>query len=735
MARTQRVQKKGTTSVRNKKKRVSTKNGMTGKRKIENLLIVESPAKAKTIKKYLGKDYEVMATVGHVIDLPKSGLSVDTEHGYKPKWMTIKGKGAVLKRIKSAIKSANHTYLATDLDREGEAIAWHVQEYVKEGDLDRIVFNAVTKSALLDALKKPRKIDRDLVQSQIARRVLDRLVGYKLTEVLWHKIWYGLSAGRVQSVALRLIVEREELRDKFVPEEYWDIHAKMQEADQKYVVEASLTKRDGKKYQPQKKSDVDALQKDIKGKEFVVAKLSSKRKSKTPPPPMTTSMMQQAANNILGFSAKRTMGLAQALYQNGYITYMRTDSVALSAKALEQIRQRIEEIYGTNYLSDDIRRFKNKSKNAQEAHEAIRPTDITKDPGLLKDVLNKDESKLYSLIYNRALASQMAAQEVESISADLDVVGNTSSVYTFHIGGEKVLFDGYRKVIPAKADGEIMPVPKEMSEGDRGFVEEVDATQKFTKPKARYTEATLVKKLEELGIGRPSTYASIISTILARGYVVKIQKALKPTDVGRVVIKLLRNNFERLIDYDYTAGVEGDLDKIAAGAEEYESFIDREYKPLVQEIAKAEKEVKKEDLIIFGKSDEKCDKCGKDMYIKLGKYGKFLTCEDFPKCKGIKPLSGDDEDMDFEKYYLKQDKCPKCGGKMQLKNSKYGKFWGCENYPKCKHTVGLLLQEKCPECGSHLVERVGKWGKTFIGCSGYPDCRYIKKNKKTEDAA
>ena len=720
-----------------KKKATKTEKPNAKKRKAPILLIVESPAKAKTIKKYLGKDYDVIATVGHVIDLPKSKIGVNEESGkFEPQWQTIKGKGAVLKRIKKAADDADKVYLATDLDREGEAIAWHVQSYLKKDDLDRIVFNEVTKHALEKAIEAPRKINVDLVDAQFARRVLDRLVGYKVSELLWKKIWYGLSAGRVQSVALRLIVEREESRDAFIPEEYWVVKAGLTETNGKYTLETMLTKIDGKKLDNKKhkigsETEVRQLEEDVKDGAFILSKFKTRKKHNRAFPPLTTSTMQQSANTIYGYTAKRTMGVAQALYQNGYITYMRTDSVALSDDAIKSIRQTIEDKYGNEYLPQKPNFFKNKSKNAQEAHEAIRPTDMKNSPGLMKDVLTAEELKLYTLIYNRALASQMADQEVEVVSADFDVEGASGSRYVFHAGGEQEIFDGFRKVLgTGRKDENILP--SGMAEGDEARLDELKYEQKFTTPPARFTEASLVKELEKLGIGRPSTYASIISTLFARAYIEKVEKALKPRDIGRVVIKLLKMSFSRLVDYEYTAGVEDSLDKIAQGKKQYADFIGGEYTPLMQEIAEAEKDVKKEDLVTFGESDEKCDKCGKKMVIKLGRYGKFLSCPDFPKCKGIKALEEDTESMDFEHHYLKQDKCPDCGGRMVLKNSKYGKFWGCENYPECKHTTGLLLQEKCPECGKPLVEKKGRWGKTFIGCSGYPDCRYIKKTKKSK---
>lgn len=700
---------------------------------MKKLLIVESPAKAKTIKKYLGKDFEVMATLGHVIDLPKSKLGVDVEHGYKPIWTTMRGKAVVLRKLKRAADKVDEVYLAMDPDREGEAIAWHVANYLKLENPKRITYHEIVKDAILKALENPRGIDENLVNSQFARRVLDRLVGYQLSQLLWQKIWYGLSAGRVQSVALRLIVEREEEIQKFIPEEYWEIFALLENKDKNIKnLKAQLSKINKKKAKVANEKKAKQIKEASLNQELEVLDVQEKQVKRHPYPPFTTSTLQQAANNILGFSAKRTMALAQRLYQDGYITYMRTDSVYMSDKAIKEIRKLIKSKYGEKYLSEKVNVYKNKAKLAQEAHEAIRPTHFDVSLDEIKKKLGSAEAKLYGLIFNRAVATQMADKLSKRLSIKF---GNKTEdlELEWKVSFETLLFDGFRKVwggeITKKDDVVELENIGDIKKGDKFVAKDILTEQKFTKPPARYTDATLVKALESYGVGRPSTYASIISTIIVRKYVERIKKALKPTDVGILVANFLKKYFSRLVDYNYTAKVEDDLDKIAQGKVQYEPFIDRENTQLLKEIEQTSKSVKKEDVVILGESDEKCPKCGGPMVVRVGKFGKFLSCAKFPECKGIKSLTGGAEDLDYDKY-MEAPKCPKCGGEMELKIGKYGKFWACSNYPECKGTAPLLLREKCPECGHHLVERRGRWGKTFIGCSNYPKCKYIKKEEK-----
>jgi len=693
-----------------------------------NLLIVESPSKAKTINKYLGSDYKVLATVGHIIDLPKSKLGVDIDNGYEPLWEQIYGKGKIVKDLKKSIPKGGNVYLAMDPDREGEAIAWHTANALGLKEPQRVTFHEITQDAVKEAISKPREIDMDLVNAQKARRVLDRLVGYKLSEILWKKIWYGLSAGRVQSVALRLIVEKEEEREAFDSEEYWEVKVVVKD-NRNNLLEAKLQKKDGKKYIPKNKQEVEELEERIGNGKFVVKNISKKKISKHAFPPFTTSTLQQSAYNGLGFTSKRTMALAQQLYQSGYITYMRTDSVYLGAKAIESIRKLVQERFGEEYIPEKPNFYKTKSKNAQEAHEAIRPTDFWIDSKRISSELGDSAAKLYELIWKRAVSSQMSSKEVEVLSVSLTPMDLKSPEYEFLMGGERILFEGFRKVLFIKHESEDLQEINQLEKGDELTKEKFINEQKFTQPPARFTEASLIKKLEELGIGRPSTYATIISTILARGYVVKDGKAIVPLDVGRLVTNFLRGNFTRLVDYAYTAQVEDELDGISLGKKKYFPVIDEEFRMLTEAIAKAEKGVKKDDVVIIGKSEEKCPKCGGEMVVRVGRYGRFLSCAKFPECKGMKDISGGIE-IDFEKYE-KQDKCPKCGKGVVLKSGKYGKFWACEEYPDCKGVIPLLLKEKCPECGHNLVERRSKWGKTFIGCSNYPECKYIKNARKS----
>ena len=693
---------------------------MKNTKEYKNLLIVESPAKAKTINRYLGDDFKVMATVGHVIDLPKSELGVDVEKGYKPLYQVIHGKRKILQELKRALPEQGNVYLAMDPDREGEAIAWHVQEYLKLKDAKRVSFHEITKDAILQAIKSPSSVNEDLVEAQKARRVLDRLYGYKLSELLWKKIWYGLSAGRVQSVALRLVVEREEEREAFKPEEFWDFLVEVSKDGEKLKIK--LIKRDGKKYIPKKEQEVKEIEEMLDNYAYKVVDIVKKEIKRNPYPPYTTSTLQQSANNVLGFSAKKTMTVAQKLYQAGYITYMRTDSVYLAQKAIKEIREVIADKYGKQYLPEKERYYKNKAKNAQEAHEAIRPTDFSFDSSKLPS----DEARLYNLIWKRAVSSQMNPEIIEDLNIYFEPDAELKYKFTFLAKGQKIIFDGFRVVYGTAKEDEAIQYISNIKLGDIFKKERFLIEQKFTQPPARYTEASLVKKLESLGIGRPSTYATIISTILDRKYVERERKFLFPTDIGRVVAHFLKGNFTQLVDYQYTANVEDSLDEIAKGKEKYIPFLDSQYKPLMENIQKAEKNVKKEDVVVLGDSDEKCPICGAKMVIKLGKYGKFLSCSRFPECKGMKDINGEGEELDFNKY-LKVEKCPKCGSKMILKNGKFGKFWACENYPGCKTTMPLLLNEKCPECGRNLVEKKSRWGKTFKGCSGYPECKYIKK--------
>ncbi|MBN1618812.1 type I DNA topoisomerase [Candidatus Dojkabacteria bacterium] len=712
---------------------------------MKKLVIVESPSKAKTIEKYLGKDYKVYATKGHVMDLPKSDLGVDIEKNYEPKYEVIHGKKKLIKELKKLLpQNEQDVYLALDLDREGEAIADHVARSLKLENPNRIIFSEITKDAILSAIKNPRLIDTNLVNAQKARRVLDRLVGYKLSGLLWKKIWYGLSAGRVQSVATRLIVERERERDSFVPEEFWDIVAILAKSKSENPFPAKLVKKDDKKYTVVNESDAKSVKEFLKSADWHVSEVEKKERNQKSTPPFVTSTLQQAANNKLGFTAKRTMQIAQNLYQGvnikgigqtGLITYMRTDSTSISMIAIKSIRKFIKSNFGDKYLPDKPNFYKTKSRLAQEAHEAIRPTDIELTPEKLKSLLKDDQYKLYKLIWDKTLACQMSPIIyndnkifIEARKSDKD------SFYTFNLVGKEILFDGFSRIYPVYltnvSDKEQNDVFVDLEKGDKLICNDITLDQKFTKPRARFTEASLVKVLEKYGIGRPSTYATIISTIQARGYVKKDGRFLYPTDTGCVVNDFLVKYFSRIVDYDFTSEVEEDLDDVATKGDDWTIVVDKVYSPLQKEIDEKEKSVDKEDVVILSDSDEKCPECGGKMVVRLGRNGKFLSCASFPKCKGM--LGLDDEEFQAKidsGFYTKPDKCEKCGSPMELKSGKFGRFWACSNYPECKTTIPLLLGEKCPECGKNLVERKGRWGKSFIGCSGYPDCKYIKKDK------
>jgi len=697
----------------------------------KNLLLVESPAKAKTINKYLGSDFKVLATVGHIIDLPKSSLAVDVENNYEPQYETIYGKGKIIQELKRAVPKGGNVYLAMDLDREGEAIAWHVKNALKLKNPKRVTFNEITKDAVNKAVADAGKIDDNLVEAQKARRILDRLVGYKLSEIIWKKVWYGLSAGRVQSVALRLIVEKEEEREAFKSEEFWDFGVVVKDSDGNDLT-AKLKTKDGKKYVPVDSKEVKDLEKLLGKSNYTVVDVVERERKKRQYPPLTTSKLQQSGHIAFGFTSKRTMGIAQALYQAGHITYMRTDSTNLSMKAIKEIRKLVGEKYGKEYLPEKPMFYKTKSKGAQEAHEAIRPTNFSMTKEDVAKKFGNAEAKLYDLIWRRAVSSQVAPKRAKVLTVKIQAKDVADPKYIFSLGGEMTLFDGFRRILGGgKAQEDLSEITK-IVKGDELKKVKFETEQKFTQPPARFNEASLVKMLEKLGIGRPSTYASIISTIQARGYVEREGKTLFPTDVGRVVTNFLRGSFKRLVDYEYTAKVEDELDDIAEGKIDYVPFIDSQYKPLMKEIKVADKEVDKKDVVILGKAKgEKCPECKGSMVVRVGRYGKFLSCAKFPECKGMKDLSGGEEALDFKKYF-KPKECPKCKAKMVLKNGKYGKFWACEKYPECKTTMPMLLVEKCPECKEHLVERRSKWGKIFIGCSGYPKCKYIKKAKKKE---
>ena len=642
----------------------------------DKLIIVESPSKANTIKKFLGNNIKVVASMGHVRDLPKSKLGIDVEHDFEPQYINIRGKAKLINSLKKDAKSAKTVYLATDPDREGEAIAWHLAYLlgIPEDEVCRVTFNEITKETVKESIKHPRKIDKNLTDAQQARRVLDRIVGYKISPILWKKVKRGLSAGRVQSVAVKLIVDRENEITAFIPEEYWNIYAELSKNNEKFI--ARFYGKDGKKLELHKKEEVDEIIKNIENGKSIVRDVKKGEKKRTPAPPFTTSTMQQEASRKLGFPIRKTMQVAQGLYEGvkvpekgtvGLITYMRTDSTRISEEARAAAKVQITQKYGEKYYEN--RYYKTKS-GAQDAHEGIRPTYIDLEPESIKDSLTPDQYKLYRLIYNRFIASQMAQAIYDTISANIDV-----NTYNFKANGQTLKFKGFMSVYVEDKDiktneDEESKVP-ELQIGEEVKKEKLNPKQSFTEPPPRYTEASLVKALEEKGIGRPSTYATIISTIIDRRYIQKEQKQLVPTELGKVVNKLLVENFKEIINVEFTADIENQFDEIAEGKEPWKQVIREFYTPFEQEVDKVDKElehVKLEEEV----TDIPCEKCGRMMVVKYGRYGKFLACPGYPECKNVKPYV---EKIDIP--------CPVCGGEVHVRKTKRGKnYYICENNPK-----------------------------------------------------
>lgn len=728
----------------------------------KNLVIVESPAKAKTISRFLGKDYKVLASMGHVRDLPKSKMGIDTENDFKPTYIIPVDKKKIVADLKAELNKADHLWLATDEDREGEAIGWHLLTALKvdkkETPVKRIVFHEITEKAIKAAMEAPRDLYKHVVDAQQARRVLDRLVGYELSPLLWKKVRYGLSAGRVQSVAVRLVVEREREILAFKPEEYWNIIGTFEKSDKELSKEqrtftAELQKYNDKELKIGNEKEAKKVLKDLHGADYVVTSIEEKQIKKTPAPPFITSTLQQEASRKLRFSVRKTMMIAQQLYEGidtgsgetGLITYMRTDSVNLSELALKDAKRVIEQEYGKNFVLDTPRFYKGR-KGAQEAHEAIRPVDLTLKPEVAGRFLDKDQARLYELIWKRTIACQMKEAILNKVAANIDAQKDKKSVgYTFRATGQTVEFPGFMDVYMEGRDtseeealGEKF-LPK-LSEGEEVKLENIADTQHFTKPPARYTEASLVKKLESEGIGRPSTYAPTIGTIVARGYIEKEERTLKPTDLAMVVTDLLVENFPTIVDYKFTAEMEETLDQIEEGKKDWVPVIKAFYGPFHKDIKSKDKTLKKED-IVNEKSDEICDKCGKKMVIKLGRFGKFLSCSNYPECKNAKPLEGqekkespaDSEKVKELKAKFKDKKCEKCGKPMEIKTGRFGPFLGCSGYPDCKNIMSIVVFSgvKCPKCetGQLVERRTRKWGKIFWGCNKFPKCKMATWNK------
>ena len=631
------------------------------------LVIVESPTKAKTLAKFLGSGYEVLSSAGHVVDLPKGDLGVDIEHDFAPNYVPLPKKKSVVTALKKAAKGAKEIFLATDPDREGEAIAWHLKGLVGDGKTARITFHEITEEAVKESFKHPREVDQKLVDSQQARRVLDRLVGYKLSPLLWKKVRYGLSAGRVQSVAVRLVVEREKERQAFNPEEYWEVVASLcSKTASDAQFEAKLLEGEGERVKIANKESSDKIIEALKGVTYQVSAVERNERRRNPYPPFTTSSLQQAGVNVFGFSSKRTMRAAQALYEAGLITYHRTDSVNLSEKSLTEIRDVIRVSFGSNYLPETANRYKTHIRLAQEAHEAIRPAkaELTGDK---LPVTSEDQRKVYDLIWRQAVASQMLPAVYEQQQVDIK-----ASNYLFRTTGLKSLFDGWEKVFPWKEGSKSLP---ELKEGEELTLLALVPSQHFTEPPARYTEATLIKKLEEEGIGRPSTYAPIISTIQERGYVSKDGRALKPEDAGFITTNLLVDYFPDVVDPSFTAKMEDGLDEIAREGKNWVELIRGFYGPFSKELVRAEENVDKSSMTTIAETEEKCPDCGRPLAIKFGRYGRFYSCTGFPQCKYLRPY--------VEKIGMS---CPDCKqGEVIIKKTKRGKsFYGCSRYPDCK---------------------------------------------------
>ena len=686
----------------------------------QKLVIVESPAKAKTIGKYLGKNYIVEASMGHVRDLPKSKLGVDIEDNFTPKYITIRGKGELLDKLKKSAKKADKIYLATDPDREGEAISWHLANILKISPEDscRIVFNEITKTAVKSSIKEARAIDQNLVDAQQARRILDRLVGYEISPILWRNVKWGLSAGRVQSAALKLICDREEEVKAFIPKEYWTVDVVLKKDRKKFSIK--LLRYKDKKIEINCKGDADKIIEDLSKDKYKVSSVKKGKKTKNPLPPFTTSTLQQDASRKLNFVTKRTMSIAQALYEGvevkgygtvGLITYMRTDSVRISEEAQVKARDFITNSYGEDYIPSSPRNYKSK-KNIQDAHEAIRPSYIEITPEVAKSNLTPEQYKLYTLIWQRFVASQMAACELNTNSIDI-----INGDYKFRATGSTMKFDGFMKVYDYITEDEESDVSLPVLEEDEILdSNSIEGTQHFTQPPARYTEASFVKLLEEKGIGRPSTYVPTISTLLSREYILREKKNLIPTELGFIVNNIVSDYFKQIVDVDFTADMESKLDNIEEGSESWTKVVAEFFEPLKVAIEKAEKEVSK--VVIEDKvSDVPCDKCGRMMVIKHGRYGDFLACPGYPDCKNAKPIV---EELDVP--------CPKCGGKILARKSKKGKkFFGCSNYPNCDFVSwNEPLNEKCDKCGSYMVLKFSKSKGKYAQCAN-TECNEIKK--------
>lgn len=714
-----------------------------------NLVIMESPTKASTVKSYLGSSYKVVASKGHIRDLPKSTLGIDVDNNFEAHYINIRGKGDLIKELKKEVKNADRIYLATDPDREGEAIAWHLITAlaIPPEKANRVTFNSVTKAVVKEGIKHPRQIDMDIVNAQQARRILDRIVGYKLSPFLWKTVKSGLSAGRVQSVSTKIIVDRENEIRAFVPEEYWTIEAVLLTKDGKKVqTKLYGLASDGNKLSIGNEEEAKKVFDAVNGKDFAVSDIKLGKKLKNPSPPFTTSTLQQEASRKLNYQSQRTMKIAQELYEGmnlgsefggvqGLITYMRTDSMRISDEARDAAKTFITEKYGEEYYPKTPRVYKSKGNNVQDAHEAIRPSNLNLEPAAIKKALTTEQYKLYKLIWDRFIASQMQSAELSTVQTDFNCEG-----YIFRTSGYTVKFPGYMALYEESTDDkntddENVKLP-EMKVGDILASESVTPVQHFTEPPARYNDATLVKYLEEKGIGRPSTYATIITTIISRGYVKREGKQLVPTPLGEVTTELMCENFPDIVDCKFTAYMESQLDDIESGKTTMLDVISGFYKNFSVELEAAFKNVADRDIELpVEETDIICENCGSRMIVKNGRFGKFAACPNYPACKNTKPLAKTGDGLVEKKAEKTDMKCELCGADMILRTGRYGSFYACSRYPECKFTKQKVksLGVKCPECGSDIVTKYGKNKTVFYSCSRYPECKFSSWDMPTNE--
>lgn len=711
-----------------------------------NLVIVESPAKAYTIKSYLGSNYKVMASKGHVRDLPKSTLGIDIEHGFEPHYINIRGKGELIRELKKEAKNADRIYLATDLDREGEAISWHLAAALglPEDKIKRITFNEITKSAIKESIKSPRKIDIDLVNAQQTRRILDRIVGYKLSPFLWKTVKSGLSAGRVQSIATKIIVEREDEIRAFLPREYWTVDAVLTSDGRDFTAHYYGEAGSKDKNELSAESEAVRIKEDCFGKKFVCTEIKKGNRTKSPAPPFITSTLQQEASKKLNFQSQRTMRVAQELYEGvnlghenggvqGLITYMRTDSLRVAAEAQSAALEYIAENYGRDYCPEKPRVYRTKA-SAQDAHEAIRPSKVALDPEKIKKMLTPDQYKLYKLIWRRFLASQMSSAVLSTVNAEFACGSHIfkSSGYTVKFRGYMALYEETSDTADTEREVVLPPVEKDAELNARDIIPE----QHFTEPPPRYTEASLIKFLEEKGIGRPSTYTPIITIIISRGYVKRDGKSLRPTDLGEIITRLMNKSFPDIVDYKFTASMENQLDEIENGNATMLDMLSKFYEGFSRELEEAEKTVSKETYEApVEETDIICEKCGSRMIVKNGRYGRFAACPNYPECKNTKQLNKSGTVEAEKEPEIAPFKCEFCGSDVVVRQGRYGAFYACSRYPECKFTKQKVksLGVSCPKCGRDIVTKYGRNKTVFYSCSGYPECDFSSWDLPTNE--